>query len=101
MNWEAIGAVGETLGAAGVIITLVYLATQLRQNTRALRLNAEFAAAQEHIHNSIDVSGTDVPYVMVRGFEDPTQLDPKESAQFLFWLNGSLRMYQGFDHAVD
>jgi hypothetical protein len=37
MNWEAIGAVGEILGAAGVIITLVYLAGQLRQNTRALR----------------------------------------------------------------
>ena len=94
MNWEAIGAIGETLGAVGVIVTLIYLATQLRQNTRALNLNAEFAAAQEHMTNSIDISGTDAPYVVVRGFEDPTQLDAKESAQFLFWLNGSMRMYQ-------
>ena len=37
MNWVAIGAIGETLGATGVIVTLLYLATQLRQNTRALR----------------------------------------------------------------
>jgi hypothetical protein len=37
MNWDAIGAVGEVGGAIGVIITLVYLAGQLRQNTRALR----------------------------------------------------------------
>lgn len=37
MNWEAIGAVGEVLGAIGVIITLIYLASQLRQNTRELR----------------------------------------------------------------
>ena len=37
MNWEAIGAVGEILGAAGVIITLIYLASQIRQNTRATR----------------------------------------------------------------
>ena len=36
MNWEAVGAVGEILGASGVIITLVYLASQLRQNTKAL-----------------------------------------------------------------
>ena len=36
MNWEAIGAIGEIIGAAGVIITLLYLASQLRQNTRAL-----------------------------------------------------------------
>ena len=33
MNWEAVGAVGEVLGAAGVILTLGYLATQIRQNT--------------------------------------------------------------------
>jgi len=37
MNWEAIGAVGEVLGAMGVIITLIYLAGQLRQNTKELR----------------------------------------------------------------
>jgi len=37
MNWEAIGAIGETLGAVGVIVTLAYLASQMKQNTRALR----------------------------------------------------------------
>ncbi len=34
MNWEAIGAIGEVLGAAGVIITLAYLAVQMRQSNR-------------------------------------------------------------------
>ena len=33
MNWEAIGAVGELVGGVGVILTLVYLAVQIRQNT--------------------------------------------------------------------
>jgi hypothetical protein len=37
VNWDAIGAIGEVLGAVGVIITLVYLSVQLRQNTRAMR----------------------------------------------------------------
>ena len=36
MYWEAIGAVGELLGAILVGATLIYLAFQLRQNTRAL-----------------------------------------------------------------
>ena len=39
MNWEAIGAVGEILSAIAVFITLVYLAVQIRQNTRQLRAN--------------------------------------------------------------
>ena len=37
MNWEAIGAIGESVGAAGVIASLVYLAVQIRQNTRSTR----------------------------------------------------------------
>ena len=37
MNWEAIGATGEIIGAVGVIVTLVYLAIQIRQNTASLK----------------------------------------------------------------
>jgi len=47
MNWEAIGDIAELLGAVGVIASLVYLATQIRQsreqmerNTRALQAGA-------------------------------------------------------------
>ena len=47
MNWDAIGAIAELLGAIGVIASLVYLATQIRhsrdqmsQNTRAMRASA-------------------------------------------------------------
>ena len=44
MNWDAIGAISELLGAIGVIASLVYLAAQIRhsqeqmiENTRALQ----------------------------------------------------------------
>jgi hypothetical protein len=33
MNWDAFGAIGEIIGAIGVVITLVYLAYQISQNT--------------------------------------------------------------------
>jgi hypothetical protein len=35
VNWEAIGAVGEILGALVVVATLVYLAAQVRESRRA------------------------------------------------------------------
>ena len=35
LNWEAIGAVGEILGAMGVIITLAYLAVQIKYTRNA------------------------------------------------------------------
>jgi hypothetical protein len=40
MNWEAIGAVGEVLGAATVLITLGYLAVQIRHSNQALQNSA-------------------------------------------------------------
>jgi hypothetical protein len=40
MNWEAIGAVGEVLGAGAVMITLGYLAVQIRQSTQAMQNSA-------------------------------------------------------------
>ncbi len=37
MNWDALGAVAESVGAVGVIATLVYLALQIRHNTAAVK----------------------------------------------------------------
>ena len=34
MNWEAIGAVGEIVGATAVVVTLIYVAVQVRHATR-------------------------------------------------------------------
>ncbi len=37
MNWEAVGSIGEAVGAAGVLASLIYLAVQIRQNTLLMR----------------------------------------------------------------
>lgn len=34
MNWDAIGAIAEVLGAVAVLVTLIYLSFQLRQSNR-------------------------------------------------------------------
>ena len=46
MNWEAIGAVGEILGAIAVIGTLIYLAVQVRHSKELLERHEKFAASQ-------------------------------------------------------
>ena len=37
MNWDAIGAIGEIVGAIAVVATLFYLARQIQQSTRMSR----------------------------------------------------------------
>lgn len=52
MNWEAIGASGEVVGAIAVILTLLYLAIQIRQNTRAVDETRKAAVAQMYLKAS-------------------------------------------------
>lgn len=35
MNWEAIGAISEAIGVIGVIVSLIYLANQVKQSNHA------------------------------------------------------------------
>lgn len=36
MNWNALGAIGQLVGAAAVVATLLYVSRQVREQTRAL-----------------------------------------------------------------
>ena len=44
MNWDAIGAVGEIVGAGAVVATLIYLAIQTRRTREATETNGTFAS---------------------------------------------------------
>jgi hypothetical protein len=46
MNWDAIGAVGETLGSMAVLATLVYVAAQLKQNSQLAKAQLEHSIMQ-------------------------------------------------------
>ena len=47
MTWEAIGALGEVLGAAAVVATLLYVSRQLREQNRALTTTVRDSAFQQ------------------------------------------------------
>jgi hypothetical protein len=47
MNWDAVGAIGEIVGAGAVVLTLIYLTVQLRQNTKAVQHSSERGAFED------------------------------------------------------
>ena len=60
MNWEAIASIGEAVGAIAILITLVYLAHQLKYArmaasdvSRGNRVSAILQLDQQRIENSI------------------------------------------------
>lgn len=53
MNWQAIGATGEVIGAIAVVVTLAFLALQIRQSQRAQR-EANALARSDAVNKSYD-----------------------------------------------
>ena len=108
MNWDAIGAIAELLGAIGVIASLVYLATQIRQsreqmsqNTRALR-----AGSYQQFDDSLQATvmeGVTVPALdrVVRlGMANFEQLSEEDAFRFNFWMSSLMRRYDGQERPV-
>jgi len=85
MNWDAIGAVGEIVGAAAVIATLVYLSIQIRQSkvstTSANMLNA--IESFNPLNMSVG-SDPELASLVNRGVSEFDSLDEKERAQYSY-----------------
>jgi hypothetical protein len=83
MNWDAIGAVGETVGAAAVFLTLAYLALQIRQNTKATQASAVNSSITEvnRVRQALFES-EEVVVIYESGMADPQKLSKTERTRF-------------------
>jgi hypothetical protein len=88
MNWDAIGAIGEVVGALAVFITLGYLAVQIRQNTKAVRASALDSGVNSV--NAVRVAmfeNAEVASFYTKGLESPDNLDVEERVRFRILLH--------------
>jgi hypothetical protein len=101
LNWEAIGSLGDAIGGVGVVLTLLYLAQQTRQNTRAVR-----AASFHQVADSLsDISMTIVKdpslvSLLTRVNSDAESLSPDDTARYGYFLLATVRRIESlFFHA--
>ena len=87
MDWQAIGAIGEILGAAGVIITLAFLAHQIK-HTRKATLQATRHSIGTRGAAMVDmlVTDSDTTRIFLRGVAADPSLEPHELFRFRSFL---------------
>ena len=98
MNWEAIGAIGELVGAVGVIATLGYLAFQIRQNTRQIKQNE--LATQAAVTNASVLAlrdarrsvyeNSEVVALWLTGLSDPDELSENDFYRFRLIMQNAI-----------
>lgn len=94
MNWEAIGTVAEVVGAGAVVVSLAYLAVQIRQNTRQVEEQGRaqrFAALGVLFDNWRNfrtniISDSRAANIWRRGNADLSQLNEDERVAFDFLM---------------
>ena len=85
MNWDVVAAIAELVGALGVLLTLGYLAIQIRDNTRSL----EAASLQSVLDGPRDryflpmAQDREMADLFARGLNGLEHLRPDERRRFL------------------
>ena len=101
MNWEALGAIWEIVGAVAVIATLGYLAVQMRQTTQAVKA-ATLQSQQQygvHLRGQI-IENADVARIWRLGMEDYDSLTNDEQVRFrMLMFNVFLSTEFRLDHS--
>jgi len=95
MNWDALGAIAELLSAVGVIITLAYLAIQIKNGARQSRGQA-FVSLQQKTHAIVrELRQSPELYEMVlRGGTDWDSLNDQEKSMAHLWNMDEAQLYE-------
>ena len=82
MNWEAFGAIGEIIGAGAVVVTLGYLAMQIRQSTTATKTDSRQRVLDRYSDALSNVLAPNVLDSMRNGLADFGSLSNKDKAAY-------------------
>ncbi len=100
MTFQELGAIGEFVGGIGVIVSLIYLALQIRQTSRIERLNARQAVSQsmsrvlDMIDNDADLQR--IWSTAIETGDEPTGEDRERLGRFLFRFFGEMNNADSF-----
>lgn len=83
MNWDAISAIGEILGAIAVVATLLFVAREVRQNNRALAVSVlRDTTAQWNHWSDMMATSPDLAEIVARGNIDFHSLGVAEGLRY-------------------
>jgi hypothetical protein len=87
MSIQDLGAIGELVGAAAVVVTLVYLARQIRENSRQVRVSS-ITSINQLINEGFDPIYNSQAYseIWFRGLESRELLDDFQRNLFDFFM---------------
>ncbi len=102
MNWDALAAISETIGAIAVIVTLAYLAVQIRQNTRAMQTASHHAITDSlNLGNIAVAQDAELAQIWVTGCTDRTALTEAERERLDSLLRAHFHVFDSLYYSAN
>ena len=93
MNWDALSAIAGAVGALGVIVTLLYLALQVRHATRVAKADFFFRSIEGWIDFNLRVADNEeLSELLWKTLESPGELSRTEELRSRHLLSGIFRI---------
>ena len=101
MNWDAIGAIGEVVGAVAVLATLLYLGKQIKNNTKEVRAdNVHRVTDSFNAINLTIFQNEEVAELWLKGITDYSSMSDTEKLRFDFGWLSAFRVYDSMYYQV-
>ena len=94
MNWDAIGAVSEIVGAAAVVISLMYLAVQIRNQNAESKAGAMRDISEAFRASSAIFTDGELAEIFVKATADFGSLSDAETIRFISAMHPVLRVFE-------
>jgi hypothetical protein len=98
MNWDAIGAVGEIIGAIAVVVSLGYLGVQIRVQNRESRMASVHDVLEGFRTEIAAFRKVELAELLGKGTKDFEALSETERIQFIAMIQGPFRLWEEAYH---
>ena len=103
MTLQDLGSIGEFVGAIGVVASLIYLALQIRQNSRQITENTNSVLGSVELESAklasdwlLTVAGDrELGRIWILGLSDPRRLTEDEGVQFAMLMGSAFYRIAG------
>ena len=93
-NWEAVGAIGELVGGGAVLITLIYLVVQVRQQSRNISsTTTQGIFAQFNDLTMLLASDPELAKAFEQGLQNPESLNEDDAFRFTYVARAVMNIY--------
>ena len=107
LNWDAIGTIAEIIGAVAVVATLLFVARDIRQNSKSLSMSAlRDTTAQWNQWSEMLATSGDLADIVAKGNESYSNLSTSDKLRYGAFVQSFFDNVESYrtlvvDHQVD